>query len=840
MACSSRSHDQQSLQRDSLLLQFLHGFLTSAPLLIIHLYLLGLDLVEDSLDMTSTTSLVTLGCLFATCSSLLLTIFSYIIFDRLHSEKRRVVFPGHVTAIIWHLCLVAGRVLALTLFAVAYGQYISLVVTVHWIFATVWTFCERTSFCGDMTITPPKKRWCLEIPFVFVVSFVFVFLFFNVRDGSTISRVVIYHVLTSMETLILASLFYINKPNFYLSPWAFAFTVGSYIMGVAFMFLYYAAWHPSRTADCFLLGVPHSCDCCEIFHKRDDETANVDLPLEEGGRNTHDIQLYNIRRDNGEEGGGLEDAGISLTDYDPMTNLSVLTERRSSFTIGQLSRSMEPVNSTPRQVQMSSMRRGSGRSLPFTPTSKSSGNISHQTTSNHGHNNKQVGNMRSEGRTGISPRSSTRTPRNDTGKRIENTGTRPLSMNMVTRSVSDSMRTRPGGGAAAARTRKRPASDNINSFTTSTRHPRQTWFPRSDGYPPYHPSALLGGGKAPPTNPSNFQTAPLPRRHDSWKDHHQESHYNHLPSSTTSRNNSYFSKYPLPLALPSPIGEEPQGSSVNKGENSFTDHGNMFMPPFVLKIDRPRVSPVDRPRVSPRSLEDISRQQQRATEQPPYATVRRNGGVQDPPWSDINYGTTVTGFSPRLGRQRYISTPVQTRRRSLSPIAPNSEPFSRRGSPHSYSASCTPKHSPSFGGRRHRNPSNPLHTHDPMQEFTQLYTTSHSAHNSPKRYRRASSGNCSHLTTQGEDGAPARITSTSSSYLISSDNHSETDTGPEEDKTMGTVGASLFLPNPSCQPVLKSNGIINKSHNSVKVTAYRQNSDEFLVTKLNNINGTLV
>ena len=115
----------------------------------------------------------------------------------------------------------------------------------------------------------------------------------------------------------------------------FALTIGLYIMGIAFMSLYYAAWHPGRTRDCFMVGIPYSCDCCYVFRKPpvDNITGNVDLPLD------GDSEHGNRSRVNGVLA-ATEDAEVSLTDYDPMINLSTLAERRSSFTIGQLSRSL--------------------------------------------------------------------------------------------------------------------------------------------------------------------------------------------------------------------------------------------------------------------------------------------------------------------------------------------------------------------------------------------------------------------------------------------------------------------------------------------------------------------
>ena len=142
--------------------------------MIVHIYQLLPNLLNGTLDdLNWPVFRVIFTSLMASTLSLLLTIISYIGNDRLHSEKRRIVCPGHMTALIWHLCMIAGRISALSLFAIAFGPYISVVIGIHWIACIIWTLFERTNFCGDVTTTPPKKRLYFELPFVLVISFVF-------------------------------------------------------------------------------------------------------------------------------------------------------------------------------------------------------------------------------------------------------------------------------------------------------------------------------------------------------------------------------------------------------------------------------------------------------------------------------------------------------------------------------------------------------------------------------------------------------------------------------------------------------------------------------------------
>ena len=242
---------------------------------------------EVRVDLNVSPYPITISSLVSTSISLLLTLISYVASDRLSSENRRVVIPGYLILFLWHICLVSARIASIAIFTVAYGPYVAVIIGIHWISSVIWTFAEKTNICGDSSTTPHKKRHYLEIPFVIIISFIFTFLYFNVHDGSTLGRIIVYHILTSIETALISALFYAAYPSLDYAPWVFAAVVGVYILGVAFMFLYYAAWHPSRTEDCLIIGCPKSDSCCKCFSKSGPYLGNVDLPLSDIGHNSN-------------------------------------------------------------------------------------------------------------------------------------------------------------------------------------------------------------------------------------------------------------------------------------------------------------------------------------------------------------------------------------------------------------------------------------------------------------------------------------------------------------------------------------------------------------------------
>jgi hypothetical protein len=279
----SKDYDVDSLYRDSSLIRFFHGLLISAPLLVIQLYSVSVTVVTDPPVPLRNEPYPIVSCAIVTGTiSLSLTLLLYTLTDRLHADKRRVVIPAYITMFLWNYLTMASRIISLVLFALAYGPYVTVVIFIHWIGCVIWTLAERTNMCGDTSKTPPKKRWHLEVPFTIVVSFGFLFLYYNIHNGPTLARIIVYYLLTTIETVILVGLFIVVYPDLDYTPWVGSITMALYLLGLSAMLIYFIAWHPTRTSDCCMIGCPRSKICC-IGKEEDNGMGNVDLPLSDEG-----------------------------------------------------------------------------------------------------------------------------------------------------------------------------------------------------------------------------------------------------------------------------------------------------------------------------------------------------------------------------------------------------------------------------------------------------------------------------------------------------------------------------------------------------------------------------
>ena len=239
----------------------MHSFLITAPQVVIHLYTVTVSANPDmSLSVPSSIPLI---ALVACVVSLVYTVLAFTTADRLSGKKRRVVLSASVVQTIWYGCLVAARIIAFGLFAHAYGSYVFVVVAVHWIAVFFGLLNLRTTFCSDVTTEPRKSRWYLEVPFNFIASCTFIFVYINLKKGNTRIPVTVYHVLTFIENTTMILLFYFDQSQLWYAPWSIAIVSGFFLLGVFCMIIYFLVLHPEKTKTWYWIGIPRKgSDCC--------------------------------------------------------------------------------------------------------------------------------------------------------------------------------------------------------------------------------------------------------------------------------------------------------------------------------------------------------------------------------------------------------------------------------------------------------------------------------------------------------------------------------------------------------------------------------------------------
>ncbi|KAB0358946.1 hypothetical protein FD754_003102 [Muntiacus muntjak] len=176
-------------------------------------------------------------------------------------DKKPISYMAVVIQFCWHFFTIAARVITFALFASVFQLYFGIFIVLHWCIMTFWIVHCETEFC----IT----KW-EEIVFDMVVGIIYIFSWFNVKEGRTRCRLFIYYFVILLENTALSALWYLYKApqiaDAFAIP-ALCVVFSSFLTGVVFMLMYYAFFHPNGPR----FGQSPSCAC-------EDPSAAFTLP----------------------------------------------------------------------------------------------------------------------------------------------------------------------------------------------------------------------------------------------------------------------------------------------------------------------------------------------------------------------------------------------------------------------------------------------------------------------------------------------------------------------------------------------------------------------------------
>lgn len=112
-------------------------------------------------------------------------------------DQRSMSYRGALLHLFWRLFTISSRVLSLALFASLFHIYFGIFVVIHWCAMAFWVVHGGTDFC--------MSKW-EEVLFNMVVGIVYIFCWFNVKEGRTRYRMVAYYTVVLAENTILTGL----------------------------------------------------------------------------------------------------------------------------------------------------------------------------------------------------------------------------------------------------------------------------------------------------------------------------------------------------------------------------------------------------------------------------------------------------------------------------------------------------------------------------------------------------------------------------------------------------------------------------------------------------------
>ncbi|XP_072170268.1 XK-related protein 6-like [Diadema setosum] len=216
--------------RDITMLRLLEAFMESAPQLVLQVYIM----VE-----TEELYWLTAACALVSLSSLAWALEAYhkALRDS-RTDRKNITYVAMALRMAWRLFTITSRVIAMALFAAIYEWWIFVVAGVHWVVITVWLVWQKTAFCDT------KFE---EVLFDCVMGFIHIFCFFNVKEGATRYRALLFYTVIFVENTVMFGLWYSyqdSREQMYGLP-ALVFVWGGFFLGIFLMAFYYRFCHPN-------------------------------------------------------------------------------------------------------------------------------------------------------------------------------------------------------------------------------------------------------------------------------------------------------------------------------------------------------------------------------------------------------------------------------------------------------------------------------------------------------------------------------------------------------------------------------------------------------------------
>ncbi|XP_072017104.1 XK-related protein 6-like [Amphiura filiformis] len=210
-----RLHHQQS---DVSMLRLFEAFLESAPQVVLQLYIMMAT--EDENTFTGISASVSL---FSLCWAMVAYSKNH---RKVRNDKNAMSIPGLLLQTIWRIGMISSRVMALVLFASFTQVYIFVFAAIHWFCMTIWVYIQNTDFCDS---------WVEERIFNGVIGVIYIFCFFNLKEGNSRFRVTLFYAIMFGENVILITVWYKYRDTEMIESWydpvGFGIVFGGFAIG---------------------------------------------------------------------------------------------------------------------------------------------------------------------------------------------------------------------------------------------------------------------------------------------------------------------------------------------------------------------------------------------------------------------------------------------------------------------------------------------------------------------------------------------------------------------------------------------------------------------------------
>jgi len=261
---SKKIEDYQVLyteMSDVSMLRMFESLLESAAQLVLQTYII-IEMKENDYILTGVSA-------FFSLLSLVWAIVAYSKALRQSSTNpKRISYLGMFFQALWRCGMITSRILTIVLLATLIHEYTFICLGCHWLIMFIWLVLMKTDFC---------ETFLEERLFNAVLAIIYVFSFFNVKEGKSRVRMYIFYLINFTEN-ILVSIIYWNQRNdthWFDVPALVTIWVG-FSIGLCGLIIYYLHFHPKVDSIPSLSEfmnpefIKESFICC-CFYTTDDE-----------------------------------------------------------------------------------------------------------------------------------------------------------------------------------------------------------------------------------------------------------------------------------------------------------------------------------------------------------------------------------------------------------------------------------------------------------------------------------------------------------------------------------------------------------------------------------------
>lgn len=149
---------------------------------------------------------------------------------------------------LWYLFLIAPRVLSMAIFASTFRSWFFMIIFTHWIIMYFWILSLKTNYCITNQEKYNAREEIFEKFYNFVCSFIYIFVYFNLKAGPTFMRYLIYYIIFYSENILFCICYFLfsKETNFAYKLTMLLIVVVGFWLAITFQLIYYLYCHPSH------------------------------------------------------------------------------------------------------------------------------------------------------------------------------------------------------------------------------------------------------------------------------------------------------------------------------------------------------------------------------------------------------------------------------------------------------------------------------------------------------------------------------------------------------------------------------------------------------------------